>query len=264
MSSSFQILNWQPSRWDLFLGNKSIIKQFRQVLRKIRRSVDEGSKKEFGRLAFMIYGPSRSGKTAVIRFLIRCILCKLFDAATLSPCDGTCRVCREGPEELGLAGVETYNVFLATEFPIHVSIVDCTRINTPAELEAKLVCLKDYDGLRISYFDEVHRLKARGMDQMLLNAVQDNNDLWLFSTAKPELLEQMFLNRLIKIATQVPDVKEFASWLADRCDEFGIKWESKAIIDARTTSGSFRPEASGSIPAGVQPSAVPQILPWVR
>jgi DNA polymerase III delta prime subunit len=202
------------------------------MLRKIRRIVDEGkgSKEDFGRLSFMIYGPSGSGKTALVKFMIRCILCKQFDATALNPCNGSCRACHDGPEEWGREGIETYNVLVGNEFPIHVSIVDCTRINTIAELEAKLVSLKEYPGLRISYFDEVHRLKSRSMDQMLLNAVQDKNDLWLFSTAKPELLEQMFLNRLIKLSTQLPEAKEFEPWLVDRCDERGINWEPEAIV----------------------------------
>ena len=97
MSSSFQILNWQPSRWDSVPRQQAHHQAVpHHAAKRFVVIADEGNKQDFGRLSFMIFGPSRSGKTALIRFMIRCITCKQFDAATLNPCDGSCRVCCKG------------------------------------------------------------------------------------------------------------------------------------------------------------------------
>ena len=117
----------------------------------------------------------------------------------------------------GLDGIETIDVHIGNDFPIYVSHRRLHEDQHCSGVGGEACEFEGVRGLRISYFDEVHRLKFRSMDQVLLNAVQDTNDLWLFSTAKPELLEQMFLNRLIKLSTQLPEAKEFESWLVDRC-----------------------------------------------
>jgi DNA polymerase III gamma/tau subunit len=223
------ILRWQPSRWDLFLANHCIIKHFKRLLRKCRRILDHGSKEDFSRLSFLLFGLSRSGKTALVKFLIRCVTCKKLDGETLTPCDGSCDTCKHQPELFGLEGIESYFQVEDRQVPVHFALVDCTMIHTPEQLREKLVALASYHGLRIYYFDEVHRLIKRGMDEMLLKAVEERNYLWLFSTAKPGGLEDMFQNRLLKLKTQLPSHEALATWLADRCDEWGITWEPEAI-----------------------------------
>ena len=175
------IMRWPPPRWDLFLGNKRIIKHFKRLVLKIRRLIAQGGSIDVGRLCFLIFGPSRSGKTALVKFLVRCITCKKLDAF-LNACDGTCEACRYQPELSGLEGLCTYLMVDGNEIPVHFAIVDCTLIHTPEQLRDKLVTLASYQGLCIYYFDEVHRLIRRGMDEMLLKAVEDKNYLWLFST----------------------------------------------------------------------------------
>lgn len=224
------ILRWQPSRWDLFLGNKRIIKQFQRMVKKIRSIINGGVKEDFSRLCFLLFGPSRSGKTALVKFLVRCITCKSVDATTLNPCDGNCPTCRQRPELCGLEGLFSYLEAEGRQIAIHFAIVDCTMIHTPEQLRDKLMSLASYTGLWIFYFDEVHRLVHRGMDEMLLKAVEDKNYLWLFSTAKPGGLEDMFQNRLLKLKTECPTAEELESWLVDRCEEWGINWEPQAIV----------------------------------
>src|SRR5205814_67600 len=112
----------------------------------------------------------------------------------------------------------------------HFAVVDCTKIYTPDQLRSTLIALTDYDGIRIFYFDEVHRLRERHMDEMLLKEIEEKNFLWFFSTAKPEQLEDMFLNRLIKLSTELPGAEEMENWLADRCNEWSIRWEPEAIL----------------------------------
>ena len=95
------ILRWQPKRWEQFLANKRIIKTFRRIVERVRRIIYEGSKEDFHRLCFLLFGPSRSGKTALVKFLVRCITCKHLDPVTLNPCDGTCNTCKQQPELCG-------------------------------------------------------------------------------------------------------------------------------------------------------------------
>jgi hypothetical protein len=40
----------------------------------------------------------------------------------------------------------------------------------------------------------------------------------------------MFLNRLLKLKTELPEVEEMEHWLVDRCEEWGITWEPEAIL----------------------------------
>jgi len=68
------------------------------------------------------------------------------------------------------------------------------------------------------------------MDEMLLKEVEEKNFLWIFSTAKPQNLEDMFVNRLIQLTTELPTSSEMEQWLCDRCDEWGIAWEPEAIL----------------------------------
>jgi hypothetical protein len=224
------ILRWQPERWELFLGNTAIIKYFRQLVRNCRRILDQGSDEDFKRLCFLLFGASRSGKTALVKFLVRCITCKELDPNTLKPCGGSCEACRQRPELFGLEGIDSFCLVDGKHIPVHFAIVDCTMIHTPEQLREKLITLASYDGLRIYYFDEVHRLVTRGMDEMLLKAVEEKNYLWLFSTAKPGGLEDMFQNRLIKLKTECPSAADLESWLVDRCEDWGINWEPEAIV----------------------------------
>jgi hypothetical protein len=115
--------------------------------------------------------------------------------------------------------------------PLHFAVIDCTLIHTPEQLRNHLIEMgNNCEGIRIFYFDEVHRLVRHGMDEMLLKAVEDKQAVWFFSTAKPEGLEDMFQNRLLKLATELPREDEMAAWLYDRCTAWGIPFEDDAIV----------------------------------
>lgn len=225
------ILRWIPPRWDLFMGNERIIRHFKRLVKKIRRMAEGGNMVDLNKLCFLLVGDSRSGKTALIKTLVRCLVCRQFDPVTLNHCSGTCPACRQSPEESGLAGVHA-NILATSEVevPVHFVVFDCTMIHTPEQLRNHLISVSNnYEGIRIFYFDEVHRLIRQGMDEMLLKAVEEKQAIWFFSTAKPEGLEDMFQNRLLKLATQSPSEVDLATWLADRCDEWGIRWEPEAV-----------------------------------
>lgn len=229
------ILRWIPDRWDLFLGNYSISRRFKKLVRKVRGMVENKTLVDLNKLCFLLTGESRSGKTAMVKFLIRCIACKEFDDDTLNPCSGTCTTCRQRPELAGLEGlyaeVEAYGPDGRERLPLHFSLIDCTKIYTPDQLRDHLVRLGSvYNGIRVFYLDEVHRLVHRGMDEMLLKTVEEVEAIWFFSTAIPDDLEDMFKNRMLKLATELPTASELGNWLVDRCNEWAIPWQPEAIL----------------------------------
>jgi DNA polymerase III gamma/tau subunit len=227
------ILRWAPPRWELFLGNHRIIKHFKGLVKKLRRLGAEGPVRDLNKLCFLLYGPSRSGKTALVKFLVRCITCQRLNPETLNPCEGDCPACRQKPELCGLEGLFTDLLLGAgsgERMPLHFAVVDCTLIHTPEQLREKLITLTSYSGIRLYYLDEVHRLVHRGMDEMLLKAVEEKDFLWFFSTAKPGGLEDMLQNRLLKFTTEAPTAEKMEAWLADRCNEWGINWEPEAVM----------------------------------
>jgi DNA polymerase III delta prime subunit len=229
------IMRWLPAKWEFFLGNHQIIKQFRRLVKKVRRMAESGEMGDNNNPNFLLTGPSRSGKTALVKFLMRCIACQQFDPRTLNPCDGRCPTCRERPETVGLEGLFAYHAAIVAggdeQIPIHLSVIDCSKILTPSDFRAKLDDIGlDYQGIRIIYLDEVHRLVSRSMDEMLLKTVEERRAIWLFSTAKPGDLEDMFTNRVLKLQTELPEPEEMAEWLAARCNEWQIRWRPEAIV----------------------------------
>jgi hypothetical protein len=165
---------------------------------------------------------------------MRTIVCKVLDLETLTPCDGTCQGCRQitGVEATqGDSGLFVYSHTPPTQTSIHFYLVDCTKILSPSDLVKKLDQFKLWpDDYVIVYFDEVHRLVKRGMDEILLKEVEERRALWFFSTAKPGELEDMFLHRLIKLDTHLPTVEEMENLLVCLCEEAKIRWEPEAIV----------------------------------
>src|SRR6185437_11221378 len=152
-------------------------RHLKKLVKKLRRMI-RGGVLDLNQLCFLLTGVSRSGKTALIKFLVRCIACQEFDEETLNPCPGTCPSCSQRPEQHGLSGL--HSSLLAYDrngkelVPIHFAIIDCTLIHTPEQFRSHLVGMSStYSGIRIFYFDEVHRLIRHGMDEMLLKAVED-------------------------------------------------------------------------------------------
>lgn len=225
------ILGWLPSRWDEFLGNTQIKTLFQKLVVRLRTGVSENRWDSSQHLCFLLTGQSRSGKTAIAKFLVRCIRCKSFDENTLNPCDGSCSECVNPFEDD--YGIFVYSKTPMNKMPLHTHFVDCTKIYTPSELKNTLRNMRDKsanDGYLIAYFDEIHRLVNRQMDEILLKEVEEQKFLWIFSTAKPENLEDMFQNRMLKLKTELPSKTEMANWIVDRCNEWEIKWHEEAVV----------------------------------
>ena len=225
------ILRWMPARWDQIIGNRHLKRFFQKLLRRIRKQIAAGETPDLSRLCLLISGESRSGKSMTVKLFVRCLTCEALNPETGDPCDGTCGRCRDRPHLYGLEGLHSAMTTPEGTTPVQLSIIDSTRIAGPAELREMLVrCHSQLEGIRVLFFDEIHRLIDKSMDSMLLKAVEDLNYFWIFATAKPEGLEDMFLNRLTKLRTERPTIPEMAGWTADRCEEWKIDYEAEAVV----------------------------------
>jgi hypothetical protein len=184
----------------------------------------------------MVFGPSRTGKTATTKFFARCLLCESLDPVTLNPCECICRNCRDDASRYGLRGLESY----LRDSRVHYVPIDCTSIGV-AELRSTLTELRDYDGIRVVYLDEVHRLQRNFLDEQLLKPVEERNFMWIVSSASIEGLEQMFKNRFIRIRTSEPTLDRLTCWLGDRCRELDLSWDEPSTLLRLAERSRFLP-----------------------
>lgn len=227
------ILRWQPPTWDGFVGNRHLKRCFQRLLKKIRRMGKQDANKDRGRLCFLVTGLSRSGKTAMVRFLVRCLTCRRLDPISLNPCDGTCENCNGRFQLFGNDGAWGTHGCSFGDGPLdrlEFHPIDCSMVYSPKDFADELIKLSaTFDGIRLMFLDEVHRLVKRGLDEMLLRNVEDKQYIWILSTAKPTGLEDMLMNRFLKLRTERPEPEILQKWLVERCHEWGIRWESEAV-----------------------------------
>ena len=228
LPGSAQILRWEPPRWDGFLGNTRLKRVLRTVALKSESSTEMGRLHSLNGAGFLVTGESRSGKTSLINHCLRAMVCHERDPVTLDPCSGhACPACELQPELAGALGF-----FLRARDGrrlVTITVIDGTQIASPRELLSELREAAWGHGFRLLFLDEAHRLKSRGMDELLLKAVEELKMCWILATARPDALEDMLRKRLIIVRTEPPSLKELALWLADRCDEWEIPWTSAAV-----------------------------------
>lgn len=213
-----RIDNWVPTRWDQIVGNERIVEHFQDALRYMRTGIGSGPNT-------MVTGVSRSGKTAAVKLFAQSALCDGFDTATLNPC-GLCSQCKSDAARFGHEGLFTF-----LSHSCHYVPVDCANVSAD-ELCNLMLRLRDYNGIRIVYLDEVHRLHRPNspLEERLLKPLEETNFTWIASSAITTSLEKMFLKRFTIIETQLPTRERFVHWLADRCEEWGIAWDEPETL----------------------------------
>jgi Holliday junction resolvasome RuvABC ATP-dependent DNA helicase subunit len=214
------ILGWRPSRWADIIGNQRLKETLRNLVRKIR--VD--GERRVTRL--LIESPSRTGKTIAVRLFGRAMQCKNLDLKTLDPC-GKCESCRRDPEDFGDTGLFS----ILADCEVHFLSIDCTKLPSPKEINDILWGQRGIDGTRIVFLDEIHRLQHRALDEQFMKPVEEKEWVWIAAAADVSKLEQMFLNRFVKLKTELPGKEEMCQWLIDRCQEFRIAYEARAIME---------------------------------
>ncbi|MGI8981879.1 MAG: hypothetical protein ACR2FY_21825 [Pirellulaceae bacterium] len=223
------IERWQPSRWDEIIGNQQLKEYLLDMIRCIRK---EGHQSGFNAL---ITGPSRGGKTSTVRFAIKCLGCLNLDFETYNPCH-SCAHCVMKNHLYGNDGWENFIDYL-DEAEVKTSIryqylpLDCARLGQ-SDIDACIEKIRGCDDcVRVITLDEVHRLVQRNLDDQLLKPVEDYAANWIAMSAlmkkenesDQKKLEKMFQNRFsFRINTEKPTVPQMATWLAMRCEEFGL------------------------------------------
>lgn len=186
-SSKPDPIHWQPRTWDEAVGSEKIIERYKEMVYGVRV---RGLRSGFNTL---LLGETRSGKTCLTRFAIRCLYCQDLDLHTLDPCSGTCPTCRENPDTYGLFGFQNHESILdgvegKTAIGVHYIAVDCTAELNPAVIQKDILNIthRTRFGLKalvIVYFDEVHELARRGLDAMVLKPLEDDTVIWLATSA---------------------------------------------------------------------------------
>lgn len=227
----FDFQRWQPTRWDEFVGCAEAKAFLQSTVRAVWHGYrDLGFISQAARPAVLLHGMTRTGKSSLGKFFTRCLTCDELDLDTLNPCRGTCRVCRQRPEILGLEGLFAVASSRVDRPVVEVVTLDCARTHTVAEVEAVIRRAEEGgDGLRLILIDEAHRLAPKRLDEAFLRPIEDTNALWLFMTAKDMDLDEMFRNRLIPLRTELASKHEFKSWLVDRCRDSGLTYTAEAI-----------------------------------
>lgn len=217
--ASGNILGFVPSRWEECIGNRKIVHTYRGLLKQIRLQ----GKKRAGR--YFIHGPSRSGKTATTKLFAQALLCHELNPRTLDPC-GLCSACTMDAAQFGQRGLEAY----LAQGKVHYLPIDATKFTGVSDVIDLLTELRSYDGTRVVVLDEVHRLQHRAMDEQFLKPIEEKDFIWIASSASTENLELMFLNRFVKLATQLPTAEKLAFWLQDRCEAEAVNYEETALL----------------------------------
>jgi replication-associated recombination protein RarA len=214
-----EIEQWLPSSWSEIVGNRAAKSHFLNLARGLRLAATHRG------VNTLVYGPSRTGKTSLVKLFIRAAFCELTDPATIDPCSGNCPVCREEVERFGIDGI-----FAAVHNLRHRCItIDCTRAASDDVRDA-MIYTREQSGIRIVYLDELHSLTSRGLEDMLLKPIEERGLLWIASTKDLKGVEEAFLNRFaMKIRTEAPTATEMVVWLSQRCKDWGISCESKAL-----------------------------------
>ena len=163
--------------WDDVVGNYEFTVLCKDLVERVR---NEGSREAF---RMLVTGVSRGGKTSLIEYLIKTLLCCNLDRTSLVPC-GQCVNCSDRVYKHGTGDWVNHIAFFdesenSTPVRFHYHPLDCSRAGA-SEIENLLNEVNWDDGdLRIIYLDEVHRLSRQSLDERFLKTariVQSNLD----------------------------------------------------------------------------------------
>lgn len=226
MSGSFaEDLSRIPLRsWVRHQGNENAKDELRQLVHAVRV---KGRRAGF---RLMFRGPSRSGKTSLIQYAVKCIGCFNLDLETLDACH-QCPNCVVEHHLYGNVGWENYVNLCSPDTvttPIYYRYVyiDCTTITTGELDDAVKQIDSDRNLVQIVYLDEIHRLARRQMDERLLTPLDRQDVIWIGSSVRLNELDEMLLNRFRIVDLQKPTAPKLGRFLAEVCHEFGVRVES--------------------------------------
>jgi len=226
-------MRFEPKVWRDIVGNYELVRVLKWILCQLRF---EGML--FG-INLLVYGASRSGKTACLKLFSKALLCLKLDKTTLDPCND-CEHCKDNMHVYGT--LNWGGTFLedplkpgeVEESDLDIHFLDSPNL-TRESLREKLAALKHEDGYpRVAILDEAHWLHKYGLDQMLLKPMDDYQVIWIISSAVMEKenpnderkLDKMIQNRCdFKVKTELAGNEELAFWFTRIAKESGFDIE---------------------------------------
>ncbi|MBX9655522.1 hypothetical protein K2Y11_18050 [bacterium] len=193
-------MQFDAESWDDIIGNEDC----KDYLKRIVRLIHQGGKDaEPGSLPMNTYsaiisGSSRSGKSMMANFFIKCMLCKDFDLEALAPC-GTCFFCLKKAER------RFWNNYLFTiDSVVSTYSIDGANFKEP-QMQETLRHIYQEDKHKVVFIDEFQKLVAANFADQLLIPMQENpTTMWLLTTTSRAGMGQALLNRLHKLQTKPP------------------------------------------------------------
>ena len=215
---------WLPSSKHEIVGNHRMKKLFGKLIHLKNKHGKTGFPQEFHN-SFLITGASRSGKTATVKHFVRCLLCDHLDVENQQPC-GECDGCSQS-----LLGEQNNGIF-HDPGKFEFCPLDCSRVKKQSDLTDPLYLdVIERSVPRINFLDEVHFLANRDIANILLKAVEERPAMWILSTARPELMDEMLLKRSLTISTEPPSQESLMQWIVDRAREFKVDVTADELVD---------------------------------
>jgi hypothetical protein len=216
--SVFSIKSWIPRQWNQVVGNDDLVEHYRAMLPAMRAG-------EIGDNT-MISGDSRTGKTAVTQFFVRCLMCDTPNMQTGDPC-GECNNCKDSSVLEGHSGLFNHLNY----GHVHFATMDCTKADAD-DVDAFASSMTSFADIKVAYLDEVdclHRSQHHH-EKRLLTRTCSSDTMWIASAVSVENLDRAFRKRFTLVDTQLPDKDLLALWLTDRCKEWGIMWDDEETL----------------------------------
>jgi len=220
-----EIQRWYPERWDEVAGNTPVVQVWHDFLKH-------------GGTNMLFTGPSRTGKTRTTSLGIMAAMCPHISPEK-NPC-GACTTCRD----LMNARESLWGIFsISAGSRKSYFSVDCESV-TVEELKqlTKDAGREAESATTLIYLDEVAALGRRGIDTLMLKAIDETPAIWIASAIAVRkrddrgrvkrtlgLSDPMLARFAIKVGTTLPRETEMATWIKARCREWDIAIEQEAL-----------------------------------
>lgn len=205
------ILQWFPDRWEQIVANESAVKHQKAIVEDLLAG-GRGHN-------LALTGVEGTGRGTLALHGVQSLLCEATDAEHLDPC-GECDAC--------LFGYGADNEFgdprRIDQFKFQFLQVHGARLR-PDKLVYEQSKVQGHDGRLFVYLSHLDELPLL-MVQELLDTMKDERFIW-FATAPgagdvaPEILKHFAVEQ-----TARPTEEQLARFLAERCQEWGIKVDS--------------------------------------
>ena len=203
-------LKYRPKKLEELAGHKQIISGIRGMLKA--KDVPN---------AFMLVGPSGTGKTTISRMIARYLNCETMDAC------GKCDSCKAMDDLSSMDYVE-------------VNASESGNIETIRKL-IESSSFRPRGRFRVIFLDEVHRLSMQAANALLKPLEEPpEHTLWILATTDPDKIpnSKAVCGRCTQLILNKPTREEIAERLISIAKDAKLKWvKEKYALDIAEASG---------------------------